>query len=418
MDRTLLGNMPSVNVVFVEPNFPPTQRNFVRALAEVGATVIGIGESHADALDDELKSWMSHYHQVPSVVDVGVMTDAVRWIQGNVWVDRLEATIESHTLTAAKVRENCTIPGTSVRTAWLCRDKPSMKEALRAAGVPTAASAAVQTAAEVYEFVNAIGYPIILKPRTGAGALDTIRVDNRAELDAALGRFGGQGVESIAVEEFVEGHEGFYDTVCVNGYVSLDFVSHYYPNVLEAMRARWISPQFIATNRLDSVSDYDQIRELGYRVNEALGIGTTATHMEWFFGPKGLRFSEIGCRPPGVGAWDLYSVGNDFDLYREWANAIVHDHIAARPSRRHAAGIVALRPDHDGNITGYSGVEDMQARSGEWVIDAHLPPPGTPTQPVEAGYMANAYVRMRHTDYDVLRGLLDDVGRTIHVYAQ
>ena len=410
--------MPSVNVVFVEPNFPPTQRNFVRALAEVGATVIGIGESHADALDDELKSWMSHYHQVPSVVDVGVMTDAVRWIQGNVWVDRLEATIESHTLTAAKVRENCTIPGTSVRTAWLCRDKPSMKEALRAAGVPTAASAAVQTAAEVYEFVNAIGYPIILKPRTGAGALDTIRVDNGAELDAALGRFGGQGVESIAVEEFVEGHEGFYDTVCVNGYVSLDFVSHYYPNVLEAMRARWISPQFIATNRLDSVSDYDQIRELGYRVNEALGIGTTATHMEWFFGPKGLRFSEIGCRPPGVGAWDLYSVGNDFDLYREWANAIVHDHIAARPSRHYAAGIVALRPDHDGDITGYSGVEDMQARSGEWVIDAHLPPPGTPTQPVEAGYMANAYVRMRHTDYDVLRGLLDDVGRTIHVYAQ
>ncbi len=410
--------MPSVNVVFVEPNFPPTQRNFVRALAEVGATVIGIGESHTDALDDELKSWMSHYHQVPSVVDVGVMTDAVRWIQGNVWVDRLEATIESHTLTAAKVRENCTIPGTSVRTAWLCRDKPSMKEALRAAGVPTAASAAVQTAAEVYEFVNAIGYPIILKPRTGAGALDTIRVDNRAELDAALGRFGGQGVESIAVEEFVEGHEGFYDTVCVNGYVSLDFVSHYYPNVLEAMRARWISPQFIATNRLDSVSDYDQIRELGYRVNEALGIGTTATHMEWFFGPKGLRFSEIGCRPPGVGAWDLYSVGNDFDLYREWANAIVHDHIAARPSRHYAAGIVALRPDHDGDITGYSGVEDMQARSGEWVIDAHLPTPGTPTQPVEAGYMANAYVRMRHTDYDVLRGLLDDVGRTIHVYAQ
>ena len=410
--------MPSVNVVFVEPSFPPTQRNFVRALAEVGATVIGIGESHTDALDDQVKSWMTHYHQVPSVIDTGVMTDTVRWIQDKVWVDRLEATIEAHTLAAAQVRENCTIPGTSVRTAWLCRDKPSMKEVLRAAGVPTAASAAVQTAAEVYEFVNAIGYPIILKPRTGAGALDTIRVDNKAELDAALGRFGGQGVESIAVEEFVEGHEGFYDTVCVNGYVSLDFVSHYYPNVLEAMRARWISPQFIATNRVDSVSDYDQIRELGYRVNEALGIGTTATHMEWFFGPKGLRFSEIGCRPPGVGAWDLYSVGNDFDLYREWANAIVHDHIGARPSRRYATGIVALRPDHDGNITGYSGVEEMQARSGEWVIDAHLPPSGTPTQPVEAGYMANAYVRMRHTDYDVLRGLLDDAGRTIHVYAQ
>src|SRR5215211_4308258 len=323
---TALGSMPSVNVVFVEPNFPPTQRNFVRGLAEVGATVIGIGESHIDALDDQLKSWMAHYHQVPTVVDVGVMTDAVRWIQDKVWVDRLEATIEAHTMAAAQVRENCTIPGTSVRTAWLCRDKPSMKETLRAAGVPTAASIAAHTAAGVNEFANAIGYPLILKPRTGAGALDTVRVDTKDELDAALGRFGGQGVDSIAVEEFVEGHEGFYDTVCVNGYVSLDFVSHYYPNVLEAMRARWISPQFIATNRVDSVSDYNQIKELGYRVNEALGIGTTATHMEWFFGPKGLRFSEIGCRPPGVGAWDLYSAANDLDIYRQWANAIVHDH--------------------------------------------------------------------------------------------
>ena len=56
----------------------------------------------------------------------------------------------------------------------------------------------------------------------------------------------------------------------------------------------------------------------------------------------------------------------------------------------------------------------MQARYGEWVIDAHLPDPGTPTQPVEAGYMANAYVRMKHPDYDVLRGMLNDVGESDH----
>jgi carbamoylphosphate synthase large subunit len=409
--------MPVVNVVFVEPFFPPTQRQFVRALAEVGANVIGVGESPSEMLDDQLKSWMSHYHHVPTVVDVGILTDAVRWIQDKVWVDRLETTIEAHTMSVAQVRENCTIPGTSVHTAWLCRDKPSMKEALRAAGVPTAASTAADNAEQVQAFADAVGYPLILKPRSGAGAQDTTRVDNPAELAAALGAFGGQGTQSIAVEEFVEGHEGFYDTLSVDGWPALDFVSHYFPNVLDAMRTRWISPQFISTNRVDTEGDYQQLREMGQRVNEALGIGTTATHMEWFFGPKGLRFSEIGCRPPGVGAWDLYSAGNDIDVYREWANAIVHGHVAARPSRRFATGIVALRPDNDGQITGYSGVDDIQARSGEWVIDAHLPSPGTPTQPPAAGYMANAYVRMRHPDYDVLRGLLDDVGRTVHVYA-
>jgi len=157
-----------VNIVFVEPAFPPTQRHFVRALAEVGASVIGIGERPGDHLDDELKGWMTHYHQVSTVVDAGILTDAVRWVQDKVWVDRLESTIEAHTMAAAQAREACTIPGTSVRTAWLCRDKPSMKEVLRAAGIPTAASAAVTSAADVHAFVADTGFPVILKPRTGA----------------------------------------------------------------------------------------------------------------------------------------------------------------------------------------------------------------------------------------------------------
>jgi formate-dependent phosphoribosylglycinamide formyltransferase (GAR transformylase) len=404
-----------VNVVFVEPAFPPTQRQFVRALHDVGASVIGLGERPADWLDDELRGWMSDYVGVGNVTDVGQVTDAVRAIQGRLWVDRLETTIEAHTLPVAHVREACTIPGTSSRTAWLCRDKPSMKQALREAGVPTAASTAADTAGAVYAFADAVGFPLILKPRSGAGALDTVKVDGRDELARALDGLGE--ADSIAVEEFVEGHEGFYDTLCVDGEPKLDFVSHYFPNVLDAMRTRWISPEFLATNRVDTVADYQQLRELGRRVNEALGIGTTATHMEWFFGPKGLRFSEIGCRPPGVGAWDLYSAGNEIDLYRAWADAIVHGQVWHAPTRAYAAGIVALRPEADGRITGYSGIEEVQGRIGEWVLDATFPPPGTPTQPVAAGYMANAYVRMRHPDYDVLRGMLDDVGRTVHVHA-
>jgi formate-dependent phosphoribosylglycinamide formyltransferase (GAR transformylase) len=409
--------MPGMNVVFVEPFFPSNQRHFARALAEVGATVLGVGESPAEALDEQLKGWLYNYEQVPSVTDVEAMTRRVRWAQDRLWVDRIEATIEAHTLTTARVREACTIPGTSVRTAWLCRDKPSMKQVLREAGVPTAASTAVGSAAEALAFAEQVGFPLILKPRSGAGAADTMRAENAAGLEHALGIFGGQGVESIAVEEFVEGHEGFYDTITINGQVALDFASHYYPNVLEAMRTRWISPQFISTNRIDTAPEYAELREMGRRVNAALGIGTSATHMEWFFGPKGLKFSEIGCRPPGVGAWDLYSAGNEVDVYREWAMAIVHGETGSALSRRYASGMVALRPDQDGRITGYTGAEEMNQQYGEWVIDAHLPSPGTATQPVEAGYMANAYVRMRHPDYDALRGMLDGVGQMLHVYA-
>jgi len=406
-----------VNIIFVEPGFPANQRRFALALASVGANVIGIGESEEWALDDELRSALTGYYRVGSVTSVREMTDAVRFIQDRVWVDRLEATVEAHTMPAAQVREATGIPGTSVHTTWLSRDKPSMKQALREAGVPTAASRAADHADEVWEFAATVGYPLILKPRAGAGAQDTMRVDSDAALAHALTVFGATGATSIAVEEFVEGHEGFYDTIAHQGRVVHDWTTHYYPNVLEAMRTRWISPQFVTTNRMADSSFYGEVQDLGQRVIEALGISTSATHMEWFHGPKGLKFSEIGARPPGVGCWDLYSASNDVDVYREWAHIITHG-MPEQPMRRpYSAGIVALRPDHDGQIRGYSGIDDIQARYGQWVIDGHFPPEGHHTQPVEAGYMANAYVRLRHPDYDTLRGMLDDVGRTIHVHA-
>jgi len=404
-----------MNVIFIEPAFPPNQREFMRGLAAAGATVIGIGERPLDHLDPELQGWMLHYQQVGNVTDVDAVTDVVRWVQERIWVDRLEAAVEAHTMAAAQVRENCTIPGTSVRTAWLCRDKPSMKEVLRGAGVPTAASTAAHSAAEVRDFAARVGYPLILKPRAGAGASGTVRVESAAELEGALAGFGS--AESIAVEEFVDGHEAFYDTLSINGEPVYDFVTHYYPNVLDAMRTRWISPQFVATNRVDTVADYAEVREMGRRVTEALGIGTSATHMEWFFGPRGLRFSEIGCRPPGVRAWDLYAAGNDIDIYREWANAVLHGRVDRPLSRRRAAGMVALRPDRDGQITHYDGVDEVQHRFGEHILDVHLPEPGTPTQPVEAGYMANAWVRLVHPDYDTLRAMLDSVGQILTVHA-
>ena len=405
-----------MHIVFVEPRFPGNQRLFVRALAESGASVTAIGEGGKASLDDDLRRWLTHYEEVGSVCDEDAVLRAVRFVQSKKPVDRLEATVEAHIMPIARVREAAGIPGTSVRTAFLCRDKPAMKEVLRAGGVPCAQSIGAQAAAEVHAFAEQVGYPLVLKPRDGAGASGATRVDSGAELEVALAGFGG--ARSIAVEEFIEGHEGFYDTLTIDGTIAHDFVTHYYPNVLEAMRTRWISPQFVATNRVEIAPAYAELRVLGAKVVKLLGIETSATHMEWFYGPKGLKFSEIGCRPPGVRAWDLYNVGNDLDLYREWALAVCAGKTAQTASRRYAAGIIALRPDCDGQIAGYDGLEAIGKAFGSHVIDMHLPPEGTPTQPVAAGYMANAWLRMKHESYDELRRMLDIVGQTVKVRAR
>jgi formate-dependent phosphoribosylglycinamide formyltransferase (GAR transformylase) len=407
-----------MHVVFVEPAFPANQREFVRALHTVGAKVTGIGERALDALPAELKNQMIHYERVRSVVDEEEMIRAVRWVGERLPVDRLEATVEAHVLGAARVREALGIPGTSAETAWACRDKPTMKEVLRKAGIPCAQSIGAGSADEAREFAKQVGFPLIVKPRGGAGASGTYKATNAEELESALRASGLDEGRSTAIEEFVEGHEAFYDTLTVGGRVVHDFVTHYFPNVLEAMRTRWISPQFIVTNRIDSAPDYAEVRDLGQRVIEALKLRTSPTHMEWFFGAKGLKFSEIGCRPPGVGAWDLYCAANEMDLYAEWATAICWGTTSRAPSRRFSAGIVNLRPDRDGFISHYDGLDEIQKAYGEWIIDFHLPSPGTATQGVEAGYMANAWVRMKHPDFDELRKMLNRVGETVKVRAR
>src|SRR5882724_3149148 len=368
----------TMHIVFVEPRFPGNQKQFVRGLAEIGATVTAIGEGSKASLDADLKRWLTHYEEVGSVCDEDAVLRALRFIQSKKHVDRIEAVVEAHIMPIARVREAAGIPGTSVRTAFLCRDKPAMKEVLRDGGIPCAQSIGASTAAEAHAFAERVGFPLILKPRDGAGASGATRVDTTAELAAALATFGG--ANSIAVEEFIEGHEGFYDTLTIDGTIAHDFVTHYYPNVLEAMRTRWISPQFIATNRVETAPAYQEVRALGAKVVKLLGIETSATHMEWFFGPKGLKFSEIGCRPPGVRAWDLYNVGNDLDLYREWAMAVCAGHPSQTASRRFAAGIIALRPEHDGQIAGYEGFDEINRRFGPYILDSYLPAPGTPTQ--------------------------------------
>ena len=189
-----------MHVVFVEPCFPQNQVEFVRALVEVGASVTAIGELSRDAVPGEVKRYLQAYEQVGSVCDEGEMVATVRRIQDRGWVDRLEATVEAHILPVARVRESCTIPGTSVRTAFLCRDKPAMKEALREAGVATAQSAGVSSPDEARAFAERVGYPLILKPRSSAGAAGTYRVDNDAGLESAIRECGLDRGAATAIE--------------------------------------------------------------------------------------------------------------------------------------------------------------------------------------------------------------------------
>lgn len=399
-----------MHVVFVEPAVPTSQREYVRALVQAGVRVSAVGSLPAGELDGQLRGWLTRYEHVPEVADPDLLAEATRRIDGELHVDRLETTLQAYVLTAAQARDELGIRGTSPRTAHLCHDRPAMKEVVRAGGVPCAESLGTDSAEELLAFAERTGFPLAIKPRAAAGVEGTTRVDGVEELLRAVERFDvGRGGE-VAIESFYEGHEAFYDTITIGASVAHEFITHCYPTVLEGRRTRWISPQLITTNRIETAPGYQPVLEMGRKVNRLLGVETSATHLEWFFGPEGHRFSEIACRPPRVRAWELYAIANEIDIHLEWATAVAWGRTVRKASRRYSAGIIALRPEGDGTIVRHEGAEEIWRRFGEWIIDARVPPEGTPTRPVESSYMANAWIRMKHPDYDELKTMLDTVG--------
>ncbi|MGE0641757.1 MAG: acetyl-CoA carboxylase biotin carboxylase subunit family protein [Thermoanaerobaculia bacterium] len=405
-----------MHIALLGPDLFPAFHDFARALKEVGARVTGVGSTPAARLRAGLKRHLDDWCQVRSPFDGAEIARVLAGATARRPVDRLETVEERLIEAAADARRHLGLPGLSVDSARLCRDKPAMKEALRRAGIPCAESAAVDSLAGLQTFAEKHGFPLVLKPRAGLGSLETFRVGDGRELERAAGRLGVTKGDSAAVEEFVDGHEGFYDTISIAGEPAIEFASHYYPSVLEALSDRTISPQIAASNRIDLPS-YSELREVGRKAIQVLEIGTSATHMEWFFGPKGLKVSEIGARAPGERIWDLYCVGNDLDLYRSWAEALVLGEVREKPSRRLATGSVQVRPDREGKIVRYEGLDEVLRRCGDAIFAHETPPIGRKTVPIAKGYLANAWFRLRHPDYDTLREMMSWIGSTLRVHA-
>ena len=405
-----------VCIALLGPDLFAAFHDFASALKLQGAVVVGVGATPLPRLRAGLKKHLDHWQQVANPFDPLEVARAVARLPRRFAAERLETLDERLIEAAAGAREKLGLPGLSLASARLCRDKPAMKEALRRAGLPCAESTAASTRSELAAFAERVGFPLIVKPRAGLGSQKTYRADNLRELGAAARELALDQGGSAAVEEYIEGHEGFYDTISIDGAPRLEFISHYYPTVIEALAKRKLAPQIAATNRVDLPS-YAELREVGAKTIRALGITTGATHMEWFFGPKGLKVSEIGARPPGERIWDLYCVGNDLALYDEWARAIAHGRIEAKPSRRYATGSVQVRPDREGKVASYVGLDKVAKRYGEWIWQSEVPPPGRKTVPIEKGYLANAWFRVKHPDYDELLRMMNAIGATLKVRA-
>ncbi|MGH9117616.1 MAG: ATP-grasp domain-containing protein [Acidimicrobiales bacterium] len=405
-----------MDVVMLGPGYPGEMPMFTRGLAEVGARVIGVGDQPQEALPELARRSLSAYVQIGSWADED---DAVATVLGALRgtnVDLVESLWEPTMLLAARLRQAIGTPGLTVEQTIPFRDKGRMKEVLDAAGIRTPRSERTRTAAGCRQAAERIGYPIIIKPIAGAGSLDTYRIEDDAEREAAIARLGH--IDEVSVEEFVDGDEFTYETVCAAGRIAFYGITLYKPRPLLLKQIEWLSPQVIGFRDPDA-PDLAEGRAMGEAVIDAMGFTSGFTHMEWYrTGDGEVVFGEIGARPPGARLTDVHNFTCDVDLFTGWAEAVCHGRFSQPVERRYNAAMVIKRAEGQGRITRIEGLGHLMAEIGEHVVNVDLLPLGAQRRDWQATVLSDGIVVVRHPDLATTFELADKVATEVRLYAE
>ncbi|MEN0066626.1 MAG: ATP-grasp domain-containing protein [Myxococcota bacterium] len=407
-----------MNVLFLSPAFPVEMNDYVRALARTGARVLGVADRPESELPADTRDALTAYLKVDRVLDAGNVLAAVRhWMQEHrIRFDRIEALWEPLVLVAAELREALSVPGMSVDVSRRFRDKEAMKRMLRDAGLRVPRSSRETSRQGVIEAATAIGYPVIVKPIAGAGSADTYRVDHPDAWSSVLDRLGH--VPEVSVEEFIDGEEFTYDTLCVDGVPVYENVAEYLPRPLIARTHEHRSPIIITRRDLDHPHLTDGIA-LGRAVLSVLGMQTGLTHMEWYRTASGEAvFGEIGCRPPGAHLVDQMNFSHDGDLYLAWAQAVTGTPLDPLPPRSHACAIVFKRAHGSGHISRVEGLADFLAEYGEHVVWQGLAEVGTPRRDWRQTLVSDGFLIVRHPEESMALKIARLAADRVQLYAR
>jgi len=394
----VVESAPKMRVVFLAPIYPPEMIEYTRGLAEVGAKVFGVGDTPREALPARVKPYLHDYLQVPRIMaEDDVMDRVTNWLRGKS-IDRVVANWEPLVILAARLRERWGMPGMSVDAVRGFRDKQLMKERVAAAGLRVPRSRRVRTETETRAAAEEFGYPLIVKPIAGAGSADTYKAENAKELDEILLKM--RGVGEASCEEYIDGEEFTFDTVCIGGKPAYENVAQYLPKPIEMRSLEWVSPVIITVRDMKLPKIQGGIA-LGRKVLGALGMGDGFTHMEWFLTPKGEAvFGEIGCRPGGAHIVDQMNYTSDIDLFREWARVVCWGTFEADATRKYNAGIVFKRARGQGKITRIEGLTEWLRMCGDAVVEEKLLRPGTPRRNWKHTLLSDGHVLVRHPDWE------------------
>jgi phosphoribosylaminoimidazole carboxylase (NCAIR synthetase) len=228
-------------------------------------------------------------------------------------------TSEFDVVRMAKMREAFGIPGQSVASAILFRDKIEMKKKVAQAGLKVPEFIRAQDALDILQFVEHHGFPIIIKPVDGAGTVNVNLIRDEAQLNDYLDK---NSVANLDVETYIDGKLYHVDGLIYEGEVKFIWPHAYNSD----STLGFASGNHMGSYMLDADRPITgRLIDFTKHVLKALEAPSLATfHCEVFHSISDeLILCEIACRLGGGRIVPVLDAAFGVDLYEYWVKAQV-----------------------------------------------------------------------------------------------
>jgi biotin carboxylase len=347
-----------MNIVYLSPHFPPHYHRFCRHLKQAGANVLGIGDPHYDHLAIEVRDALTEYYRIDDMHNYDEVLRACGFFTHKYGkIDRFESLNEYWLSTEARIRDDFNIFGVRGRDIDSIRRKSRMKNQFREAGVPVPRGRVVQTMEDARGLIRETGYPVVAKPDTGVGALDTYRLDSDEDL---VTFFESKPAVEYMMEEFISGTIYSFDGLADSDGNLVFCTAHTFSQgIMETVNeARHI--YYYSLREIPAT-----LEALGCRCIKAFEVSERFFHIEFFqTAPDTYMGLEVNMRPPGGFTTDMFNYACDIDIYRVWAELLVHRRTELPYTRKHHCCYASRK----NNLRYRHGHEEIMTRYSDFIV--------------------------------------------------